>query len=133
MSDIDLIKGALNQWLEGLDSGNLEQMIATCDPDAVLCNQNQPTTVGVQAVRDKYEPRIKASTFVSGFDLQHIKVYGDFALAVGRFSVEATDKASGKSGGGQGRLVLGYRRHPDGSWKMLLDVDNNDEIDAAAR
>lgn len=131
MSDVDDVKYVLNEWLEGLDSGDLERMIATCDPETVICNQNQPTTIGIQAVRDKYAPRIAAGTFKSGFDIDHLKVYGDLALIVGRFSVDFTDKATGQKGGGKGRLVLNYRRHPDGSWKMLLDIDNNDQHSAA--
>ena len=125
MNDIDNVKAVLNDWIEGLDSGDLERMVDTCDPKVVICNEQQPTTVGVQAVRDKYGPRIEANTFKSGFDIEHLKVYGDMALLVGHFSGEFTNKVSGEKGGGEGRLVLTYRRHPDGSWKLLLDVDNN--------
>ena len=126
MNDIDDVKAVLDQWLTGLDSGDLEQMAATCDPEVIVCNEHQPTTVGIQAIRDKYAPRIEAATFKSGFDTQHIKVYGDFALIIGRYDVEVTDKASGEKKFAEGRLALNYRRHPDGSWKMLLDMDNND-------
>ena len=131
MSTVDDVKHVLNEWLEGLDSGDLERMVSTCDPEVVICNENQPTTIGVQAIRDKYGPRIAAGTFKSGFTIDHLKVYGDLALIVGHFSVEFTDKATGQKGGGRGRLVMNYRRHPDGSWKMLLDIDNNDERSAA--
>lgn len=126
MSDVENVKAALDQWMLGLDSGNLEQMIATCDPDVVLCNEHQPTGHGIQAVRDKYGPRMEAATFKSGYDIQHFKIYGDLALIVGHFDVEVTDKTSGAQKAGEGRLALTYRRHPDGSWKLLLDIDNND-------
>lgn len=130
MSDMDNVKAVLNDWMEGLDSGDLERMVKTCDPEVVVCNERQPTTVGIQAIRDKYGPRIEAATFKSVFDMEHMAIYGDLALLVGHFKVESTDKASGQMGGGEGRLVLTYRRHPDGSWKMLLDIDNNDHRDA---
>ena len=130
MSDLDDVKRVLHEWLDGLDSGDLERMVKTCDPEVVICNENRPTTVGIQAVRDKYAPRIAAGTFKSGFDIDHFKVYGDLALIVGRFSVAFKDRATGRKSGGRGRLVLNYRRHPDGSWKMLLDIDNNDERSA---
>lgn len=126
MSDIEDVKATLDQWMTGLDAGNLEQMVATCDPDVVLCNEHQPTGYGIQAVRDKYGPRMEAATFKSGFDIQHFKIYGDLALIVGHFDVEVTDKASGEKKTGEGRLVLNYRRHADGTWKLLLDIDNND-------
>lgn len=125
MSDIDDVKAALNQWLTSLDSGNLQGMLDTCDPEAIVANERQPTSVGVKAIADKYAPRIEAATFKSGFDIEHINVWGDFAQIIGQFDVEVTDKATGKTSGGSGRLALVYRRHVDGSWKMTLDMDNN--------
>lgn len=126
MSDTEDVKHALNEWLEGLDNGDLERMIATVDPEAVLCNEHQATGYGINAVREKYGPRIESSTFKSGFDYEHIKIFDGFALVIGHFTVEVTDKASGNKGGGHGRLLLVYRKHKDG-WKMLIDIDNNDE------
>lgn len=131
MSDIEDVKAVLTDWLEGLDNGDLERMIETCDPEVVVCNERQPTTIGIKAVRDKYGPRIETSNFRSGFDIEHLEIYGDMAVLVGRFSVEFTSKTSDQAGAGTGRLALIYRRHPDGSWKMLLDMDNNDHRDAA--
>ncbi len=131
MSDMDDVKAALNEWMEGLDSGDLERMVETCDPEVVVCNEHQATTVGIQAIRDKYGPRIEAGSFESRYDVQHMKIYGDLALLVGHFGVAFTDRASGAKGGGEGRLALIYRRHSDGSWKLLLDIDNNDEHGAA--
>ncbi|WP_299477772.1 nuclear transport factor 2 family protein [uncultured Roseibium sp.] len=130
MDDKDAVMAALNDWMEGLDSGDLERMVKTCDPEVVVCNERQPTTVGIQAIRDKYGPRIEANTFRSGFEIEHFKVYGDQALMVGHFTVEFTEKKTGRKGGGAGRLVLTYRKHPDGSWKLLLDIDNNGERNA---
>ena len=50
MSDIDDVKAVLNDWMESLDSGDLERMVKTCDPEVVVCNERKPTTVGVQAI-----------------------------------------------------------------------------------
>lgn len=126
MSDIDEVKHALNEWLGGLDSGDLDRMLATVDPEAVTCNERQPTGYGIDAVRAKYAPRIEASTFRSGFDVEHIRVYAGFAVIIGFFTVDVTDKATGEKGGGKGRLLLVYRKHAEG-WKMIVDMDNNDE------
>ena len=131
MTDEQAVTAALDQWLGGLDSGNLDQMVATCDPDVIVCNQNQPTQVGLDAIREKYAPLIEAATFSSGFDVQNLKLHGDFAVVVGRFTVEMTDKTTGAKRAASGRLALNYRRHADGSWKMLLDIDNNDHTDGA--
>ena len=124
ITEIEEIKRALHEWLQGLDSGDLERMIRTVDPDAVICNEHQATAFGIEAVRNKYGPRIETTTFKSGFEIEHIKVFDGFGLIVGYFTVETTDKASGQIGGGEGRLLLVYRKHKDG-WKMLVDIDNN--------
>lgn len=125
MNDKDAINAALNQWLTSLDSGDLQGMLDTCDPEVVVANQDTPTTVGIDAIRDKYAPRIAAMRFKSGFEIEHLAVYGDLAVLIGEFDVETTNKETAAIGGGSGRLGLVYRRHPDGSWKMLLDMDNN--------
>lgn len=125
MSDTEDVKAVLNKWLSSLDAGDLQGMLDTCDPECIIANEKTPTTVGVDHVRGKYAPRIEAATFKSGFDIEHMAIYGDFAIIMGQFDVEMTDKNSGATGGGSGRLALGYRRHDDGSWKMILDMDNN--------
>lgn len=132
MTDRDAVRAALNEWTEGLDSGDLERMVRTCDPEVVICNERQPTTVGIDTVRQKYGPRLEAGSFESGFDIERFEVHGDLALMVGYFRVTYTERATGKQSGGEGRLVLVYRRHADGAWKLLLDIDNNDDLSAAS-
>ena len=82
-------------------------------------------TVSVQAVRDKYIPRIAAARITSGFDYEHIEVFGDVAVVVGQFSGRMEDRQSGQVRNADGRLTIVYRRTDDGSWKMILDMDNN--------
>jgi len=124
--DIQDVTDTLYLWMESLDKGDLDQLVATCDPEAITCNERQATTVGSEAIREKYAPRIASATFKSEFDLQQIKVYGDMAIIIGIFNTKMTSKESQMESSAQGRLVLVYRRHDDGSWKMILDVDNND-------
>ncbi len=124
MAAADDIRAVLKEWMDGLDAGELERLVATCDPDVIICNQRRPTSLGLQAIRDKYGPIIESQHVKSGFDIQHLKVFGDCAVLVGHFTNELTDKISGQKASGEGRLMIVYRRHPDGSWKMILDTDN---------
>lgn len=126
MSDADNVKTAINQWMDSLGAGDLEGMVATCDAEVVICNERQPTTVGIEAVRDKYAPKIAQATIDSGFDIQHLAIHSDTAIAIGHFSVDVTVKESGDKQHVEGRLILVYQKHTDGSWKLILDVDNND-------
>ena len=125
MNDIENLETVVDEWNKGLDSGDLERMIATCDPEVVTCNNNVPTKVGTQAIRDKYSPLIEANHIKTGWEYEHIKILGDTAVISGFFTGEFTDKKTGDIRGGEGRLVIVYRRINDGSWKMCLDMDNN--------
>lgn len=125
INDQEDVKAVLDKWLTSLDAGDLQGMLETCDPECITANERTPTTVGVDHIRDKYAPRIEAATFKSGFEIEHMAIYGDFAIVMGHFLVKMTNRKTGETGGGSGRLVLGYRRHEDGSWKMVLDMDNN--------
>lgn len=125
MNDIEQLHAALDEWNAALDTGDIERLVATADPDIIICNERTPTTVGQKALRDKYAPRIDMFHFKSTVEIHETKVFGDFAIMVLTFDVKTTHKKSGEKGSGSGRLVLGYRRDADGNWKVALDVDNN--------
>lgn len=125
MSDIQKLKVAFEKFSSALDAGDIDALAATCDPDVIICNEHQPTTLGVQALRDKYGPRMQAFTFKSTNEITEIKIFGDFAVIVANFDVQMTNKVTDEKGGGKGRVVIGYRRDENGDWKMALDVDNN--------
>ena len=126
MNEIEKLKAALDEWNAALDSGDLERLVATCDPEVIVCNERRPTLIGIQAFRDKYAPRIEAFKFKSDVEIEEIKLFGDFAIMITHFDVKMTNKETGAQGGGVGRLVIGYRRDRNGDWKMALDIDNND-------
>lgn len=123
--DINAVKKEINAWLFSLDNGDLQGMLDTCDANVITANEKSSTTMGIQHISDKYGPRIEAATFKSSFETDHIEIYDNFALVVGRFEVQMTNKKSGEVGGGTGRLALGYHRNSEGAWKMVFDMDNN--------
>lgn len=125
MSDINDIKKVISTWNNGLGCGDIERMIETCDPKVITVNNRLSATVGSQAIRDKYVPRIEMADITSGYDIEQLEVFGDVAVVVGRFYGEVKNKVTGEIGKPEGRLVLVYRRTEDGSWKMILDMDNN--------
>jgi len=127
MNDIENIKHELSEWIQGLDEGNLERIVASCDENLVICNEWSAISHWHEAVRKKYGPLIENFDIISKFDIQHIDVQGDMAILVGHFINDLTEKSSGQKRGWEWRLIIVYRRQNDGSWKMILDVDNNDE------
>ena len=119
------IEAVINEWNSGLDGGDIERMARTCHERTMTVNERQPVTVGVQAIRDKYNPRIAAAEITSGFDIENLEVYGDTAVVVGRFYGTMKMRDTGEVRSPEGRLVLVYQRDENGAWKMILDMDNN--------
>lgn len=125
MSERKEIEAAIKEWNEGLDGGDIERMVASCHPDVMTINERQPVTVGTQAIRDKYNPRIAAAEITSGYDIEDLQFYGDTAIVSGRFYGTMKMRDTGEVKSPEGRLVLGYKRNEAGAWKMFLDMDNN--------
>ncbi|WP_317054381.1 YybH family protein [Roseovarius rhodophyticola] len=125
MTEREEIEAAINEWNSGLDGGDIERMVASCHPDVMTVNERQPVTVGTQAIRDKYNPRIAAAEITSGYDIEDLQFYGDTAIVSGRFYGTMKMRETGEVKKPEGRLVLGYKRDESGAWKMFLDLDNN--------
>lgn len=125
MNDTQQLHAAIDEWNAALDSGDIKRLVATADPDIIICNEHQPTTIGLQALHDKYASRLSIFNFESSVQITDTRLFNDFALLVLHYQVKTTHKQTGQRGGGSGRLVLGYRRDQHGHWKLALDVDNN--------
>ncbi len=125
MTEREEIQAAIGEWNNGLDSGDIERMVASCHPDVMTVNERQPVTIGTQAIRDKYNPRIAAEEITSGYDIEDLQVYGETAIVSGRFYGTMKMRDTGEVKKPEGRLVLGYKRDENGAWKMFLDIDNN--------
>ncbi|WP_298819744.1 DUF4440 domain-containing protein [uncultured Roseibium sp.] len=125
MSKREEIQAVINIWNQGLDSGDIEAMISTCHERVLTVNERQPVTVGIQAIRDKYIPRIEAAEITSGYDIEELQFFDDVAVVSGRFYGTMKMRDTGKERSPEGRLVIVYKRDETGAWKMVLDIDNN--------
>ena len=125
MTEREEIQAAIDEWNDGLDNGDIERMVASSHPDVITINEGQPVTIGTQAIRDKYNPRIAAAEITSGYDIEDLQFYGDTAIVSGRFYGTMKMRETGEIRSPEGRLVLGYKRDETGAWKMFLDIDNN--------
>lgn len=125
MTPREEIEATINVWNNGLDAGDIEAMVRVCHANTVTVNERQPVTVGTQAIRDKYLPRIAAAEISSGYDIQKLQFFGDVAVVSGRFYGTMKMHDTGDIRKPEGRLVLVYKRDEDGAWKMILDMDNN--------
>lgn len=125
MTELEELENAVADWNNGLNNGDIEAMVASCHENVITVNEGQPVTIGTQAIRDKYIPRIEAAEITSGYDIEEYQVFGDTAVVSGRFYGTMKMRDTGEIRKPEGRLVLGYKRDENGAWKMILDMDNN--------
>jgi len=125
MSKRKEIEAVINAWNSGLDNGDIEAMISTCHADTLTVNEHQPVTIGIQAIRNKYNPRIAAAEITSGYDIEDLQFFDDVAVVSGRFYGTMKMRDTGEVRRPEGRLVLVYKQDKNGAWKMILDMDNN--------
>ena len=125
MTQREEIEMMIDKWNNGLDTGDIEAMVETCHTQVMTVNERQPVTVGTQAIRDKYIPRIAAAEITSGYDIEDLQFFGDVAIVSGRFYGIMKMRDTGETRSPEGRLVLIYQRDETGAWKMILDIDNN--------
>lgn len=125
MTEREEIEMVIERWNNGLDGGDIEAMVETCHARVMTVNERQPVTVGAQAIRDKYNPRIAAAEITSGYDIENLEFFGDVAIVSGRFYGTMKMRDTGETRSPEGRLVLIYQRDETGAWKMILDIDNN--------
>ena len=119
------IEAVINTWNDGLDHGDIDAMVSTCHASTMTVNEHLPVTIGTQAIRDKYLPRIKAAEISSGYDIEHLQVFDEVAIVTGRFYGTMKMRDTGEVRHPEGRLVLVYKKDDSGAWKMILDMDNN--------
>jgi len=66
--------------------------------------------------------------FALSFESTQVEVSkgGDLAYSRGVYTVTLTDVATKRPVTAKGKYVLVYRKQPDGRWKAIHDINNND-------
>ena len=111
-------------WLDAYASGDLEALMAIMHDDAMVMPHNQPTSHGLDEVREFFAGRIGRPGVTFRDNLQEIRINGDWAYVLGTFSLEiASEDADQPPFVHNGRYLVLYEK-VDGDWKMLRDMDN---------
>lgn len=116
-------------WLDSYASGDLDRLMSIMHDDALVMPHNQPSSRGTDAVRAYFQSRVGREGVTFADDLQEIRINGDWAYVLGRFSLEADlgpDKPPYRH---RGRYLVLYEKVGD-DWKMLRDMDNLDPAPA---
>ena len=104
---------------------DLEKSLAFCDDQVSMLVSNVPIATGKDAVR-----KAIAYDFANGDLVWHankvgVARSGDMGYTVGSYDLKMKD-TSGKPVLDKGKFITIWKKHADGSWKVIYDMFNTD-------
>ena len=113
------------QFTQHLNAGNLEAAVALYEPVARFVERSGETMVGRDRIRDVLAGLIGANTRLHSRVIKAITV-GEVALLYTDFQGTTVD-ASGTTVEIRHKAIEVLRRHPDGTWKLIVGDPNGRE------
>jgi ketosteroid isomerase-like protein len=125
--NLDALRAADVAWLKTYEAKDVDKAVAFCDEQGSLLWPNAPRATGKSAIA-----KVTASAFaIPDFKLEWhpdqiaVARSGDLGYTSGAYVWTFKD-ASGKPASDKGKYLTVWKKQPDGSWKVLLDMFNTD-------
>ena len=112
-------------WAAATASGDFERALAYWTDDAIVLPPDQLAVVGKAEIRAFVQHAASNPGFSISWEPEFVQVSdsGDIGYMVERNRVTFTD-ASGSLQTQHGKAVTIWRKHPDGTWKCVIDTWN---------
>jgi len=129
-ADEKAIRDSETAWAKEFAAKDMDKIVAHYADDGVVLLSNAPTMVGKDAIRAGMKDAVTDPKFSLDLKTVKVEVSGDLAYSQGTYSVMAPDPKTKKVMAETGRYVEVYKKQPDGSWKIIQDI-NSPEAPAA--
>ena len=127
-TESDAIRRIAQEYISGINSGDLTKWLGTLTDDIVFLPPDQPLVSGKNAVcawvKETFFDPFRMKLDVS-FD--EIEVLGDTAHAYGRFTLFLSPTGGGSDIEMVGKFINIYRRESDGAWRYTRAMFNSDK------
>ena len=126
-ADLRSLREAQAAAIEAFASKNADQMVSAYSAEANLMFPNSPILHGedlrtaIKALAADPNFSIRFST-----DKAEVAKSGEVGYTRGTYTMTMSDPKTKKALREKGKYVTIYARQPDGSWKMIEDIDNPD-------
>jgi uncharacterized protein (TIGR02246 family) len=123
-ADAKAIRAVVTTWARATTGGDLTTILNLMTDDVVFLTPGNPPMLR-DAFRKGFENMIRSVTVkakpnVDGLD---ITVEGDMALSWGTLDIEITSLSGGPARTARGHTLTGFRRGPDGQWRIFRDAN----------
>ena len=130
-ADEAAIREADIAWSKTGETRNIDAMMPTYTEDAVLLAQDAPLVTGKPAIREALAAFYATPGLSASWRPVQVEVArsGEIGYARGIVEVRRIDP-NGKLSIQSGKYVEVWRKQPDGTWKVAVDMFNFDELAA---
>jgi len=126
-ADEESLRKADIAWSKTAENKQVDELVAYFLDDAVLLPSNEPMTTGKEDIRKMVSGMFSLPGFA--FKWQPTKVdvssSGDLAYTLGTYE-SSIDGPDGKPMMDRGKYATVWKKQPDGSWKVAVDMFNSD-------
>jgi uncharacterized protein (TIGR02246 family) len=119
------------QWEEAANTGQVERLMEVYAPDAVILPPGGPTIEGSETIRELFRQEFERFDTKIAFTTTEIEVEGDMAYRRGGYVWRGTPRGTGQPLETRNKFLEIWKRQPDGTWRIAVDMWNPAESPAA--
>ncbi len=133
-ADEAAIRSAAKAWAASAAAKDADKFASFYTEDATLLLEDAPDFKGKPAIREAVGGMMQDPAFALSFETTAVEVArsGDLAYETSTYSITTTDPKTKKPMTETGAGVVVWKKQPDGSWKVLLDIPVSDATAPAA-
>jgi ketosteroid isomerase-like protein len=114
-------------WEKAYSAKDVEKSVAFFDEQGSMLPSNAPVLNGKDAITKSLASAFKAPDYTLTWHANKVGVASSGELGYTSGTYEFISKeASGKTVSDKGKYLTVWKKQPDGSWKVLLDIYNSD-------
>jgi uncharacterized protein (TIGR02246 family) len=133
-ADEAAIRSAAKDWAAAAQAKDADRFASFYMEDATLLLEDAPDFSGKAAIREAIAGMMQDPAFALSFETTKVGVArsGDIAYETSTYSITTTDPKTKKPMTETGAGVVVWKKQPDGSWKVQLDIPVSDATAPAA-
>lgn len=114
--------------VRAVNTADVDAVMTVWDENGSLMPPHHPAVLGHAAIRAYFERLFGQRRFTFVFERSDVRVEGGTAIECVRYSASVEALHGGATHTDRGKGVHVYRRAPDGSWKLAIDIWNSDVV-----
>ncbi len=119
--DEQAIRAVHAAWMDAVNAGDLEQLLALMTDDVVFLNPGQEP-LGRDGFPDRFTAGHRQFDLRCISELEEVEVAGEIAYTLCRDRLSLRPRAGGPAKALTGHRMTIYRKQPDGRWLLARDA-----------